>query len=141
LIKSVIENSADITAAAAALITMRRQAALRATALDAKQPNGGLELRESEGTVTGNALVKDINPYRGLDEAVSNAAPPALVRVRRETARERGAYRPLACVTAAVRASVGEVLSQLKAGTLAIPAESARSMRTTRAAGFDEWSS
>src|SRR5580704_2039258 len=52
----------DITAAAAALITMRWQAALRATALDANQPTGGLELRESEGTATGNALVKEINP-------------------------------------------------------------------------------
>jgi hypothetical protein len=31
--------------------------------------------------------------YRGLDEAVSDAAPPALVRARRETAPERGAYR------------------------------------------------
>jgi ELWxxDGT repeat protein len=100
---------------------MRRQAALRATTLDANQPTGGLELRESEGAATGNALVKDINPgTAGSTRRFLTRRQRAGARSSRNSSWTGRIPTSPACVTAADRASVGEVrggevLSLLKA--------------------------
>jgi ELWxxDGT repeat protein len=78
--------------------------------LDANQPTGGLDLWESKGTVTGNAPVEDINP------GTAGSTRRFLTRRQRRwcalVAKQllNGAHTDSpACVTAAVRASLGEV--------------------------------
>jgi Type II/IV secretion system protein len=97
---------------------MRRQAALRATGLDANRRTGGIELLKGKGTVTGNALVKAV-PMRAIRTSIpvprgrrgcfSRGASGAGARSSQNSSGTGRIPTSPACVTAAVRARIGEV--------------------------------